>query len=86
MCYKSVRVFIFTIFQSSLPEHLVYDFSESASPDEDSESVCSSLDGCSVVSEEGGGSLATATVMEEETDEDLDFHLAELIDQLTDKK
>lgn len=51
---------------------------DSASPDEDSESVCSSLDGCSVQSEEGGGAV--------EDGEDMDFFMAGLIDQLGDKK
>lgn len=51
---------------------------DSTSPDEDSESVCSSLDGCSVVSEDG--------LLEEEVEEDLEFRLAELIDQLGEKR
>lgn len=56
---------------------------DSASPtDDDSESVCSSLDGASVVSEDGGATGIT----EEETEEDLEFRLAELVDQLTEKK
>ena len=58
-------------------------FSDSASPDEDSESVCSSVDGCSIMSEDGG--LVTGGG-EEYTEEDLEFHLSELIDQLADKK
>lgn len=53
------------------------------SPDEDSESVCSSLDGCSVVSEEAGTSMAPT---EEDTEEDFEFRIAELVDQLADKK
>lgn len=40
--------------------------------------MCSSLDGCSVLSEEG--------VPDEEVDEDLEFRLAELIDQLSEKR
>ena len=57
---------------------------DSVSPDEDSESIGSSLDGCSVVSEEGGVVLPPAA--EEDTEEDLEFRLAELIDLLADKK
>lgn len=53
------------------------------SPDEDSESVTSSQDGCSVMSEDGGLSIPPN---EEDTEEDLEFQLAELIDQLADKK
>lgn len=56
---------------------------DSVSPDEDSESVCSSLDGCSVVSEDAALSIPPS---EEDTEEDLEFRLAELIDQLADKK
>lgn len=52
----------------------------SASPDEDSESVSSSLDG-SVYSEEGGLGMG-----EEESEEDLQFQLSERIDQLGDKR
>lgn len=44
--------------------------------------MCSSLDGASVVSEDGGATGIT----EEETEEDLEFRLAELVDQLTEKK
>ena len=54
-------------------------FKDAASLDDDSESVCSSLDG-SVLSEDGGG------VGEEETEEDVEFQLGEHIDQLGDKK
>jgi len=50
------------------------------SPDEDSESVCSSQDACSVLSEEG------VPVDEGTIEEDMEFHLGELIDQLGDKK
>ena len=62
---------------------------DSVSPDEDSESVCSSLDGCSVVSEDGGMSVAPsggAAAEEDTSEEDLEFQLAQLIDQLSDKK
>jgi len=52
----------------------------SVSPDEDSESVSSSLDG-SVYSEEGGLGMG-----EEESEEDLQFQLSERIDQLGDKR
>ena len=50
------------------------------SPDEDSESVSSSLDG-SVYSEEGGLGM-----VEEKSKEDLQFQLSERIDQLGDKR
>ena len=58
---------------------------DSASPDEDSGSVTSSLDACSVLSEEvglvpGGGGE------EVDAEEDFEFHMAELVDQLTNKK
>ena len=59
-------------------------FSDSASPDEDSESVCSSLDGVSVMSEENG--IGGVVGGEEEEVEDLELRLAEFIDQLSDKK
>ena len=52
------------------------------SPDEDSESVCSSQDSGLVI-EEGGGADDDITTT---TEEDLEFKLAEYIDQLTDKK
>ena len=58
--------------------------SDSTSPDEDSESVCSSLEGGSVVSEEGGG--AVLGVGEEEVEEEMELRLAEYVDQLADKK
>ena len=51
------------------------------SPDEDSESVCSSHDG-SVMSEDGSVMVGG----EEEVEEDLEFKLGELIDLLSDKK
>lgn len=57
--------------------------SDSTSPDEDSESVCSSLEGGSVVSEEG---LGVGGGGEEEVEEDLELRLAEYVDQLADKK
>lgn len=59
---------------------------DSASPDEDSESVCSSQDGCSsVLSDElGGGGGGGAP--EEDVEEDLEFRIAELTDQLTEKR
>lgn len=53
-------------------------FIDSASPDEDSESVCSSLDG-STYSEEGG-------VEDGDVEEEVQFQLLERIDQLGDKK
>lgn len=56
---------------------------ESVSPDEDSESVCSSLDG-SVCSEDGGLGLGVGG--EEEVEEGIQFQLSERIDQLGDKK
>lgn len=59
---------------------------EPASPDEDSESVCSSQDGCSVASEEGAVVGAGGATTEEEIEEDIEMHLAEHIDQLSDKK
>ena len=67
------------------PTHL-HTFSpctESVSPDEDSESVCSSLDG-SVCSEDGGLGLGVGG--EEEVEEGIQFQLSERIDQLGDKK
>lgn len=57
--------------------------SDSTSPDEDSESVCSSLEGGSVVSEEG---LGVGGGGEEEVEEDIELRLAEYVDQLADKK
>lgn len=45
--------------------------------------MCSSLEGGSVPSEEGG---VVAGPTEEETEEDIELHLAELVDQLADKK
>ena len=53
------------------------------SPDEDSESVCSSLDG-SVCSEDGGLGLGVGG--DEEVEEGIQFQLSERIDQLGDKK
>ena len=55
---------------------------DAASLDDDSESVCSSLEG-SVLSEDGGG--VGGGLGEEETEEDLEFQLGENIDQLGDK-
>ena len=58
---------------------IMFWLADSASPDEDSESVCSSLDGQSVVSEEGVGEEGKA-------EDDVEFYMAGLIDQLGDKK
>ena len=58
-------------------------YTEPVSPDEDSESVCSSLDG-SVCSEDGGLGLGVGG--EEEVEEGIQFQLSERIDQLGDKK
>lgn len=52
---------------------------DSASPDDDSESVCSSQDGHSAVSEEGAGEEGKA-------EDDVEFYMAGLIDDLADKK
>ena len=43
--------------------------------------MCSSQDGCSVASEEGG-----LGPTEEDLEEDIEMHLAEHIDKLADKK
>ncbi len=76
---------------------LTFVFLETASPDEDSESVCSSLDG-SVYSEDGGGGGVTVVgggggamgvVLDEggeEEEQDVMFQLSEHIDQLGDKR
>lgn len=54
------------------------------SPDEDSESVCSSLDG-SVLSEDGEGVMVGGGEGGE-PEEDLQIQLAEHLDQLGDKR
>ena len=65
------------------PPHTLSPYTEPVSPDEDSESVCSSLDG-SVCSEDGG--LGPGVGGEEEVEEGIQFQLSERIDQLGDKK
>ncbi len=54
---------------------------DTGSQDDDSESVCSSLDG-SVMSEDGVGVAG----VEEDTEEDTEFQLAEHIDRLGEKR
>ena len=56
-------------------------YTDTGSLDDDSESVCSSLDG-SVMSEDGVG----VGGVEEETEEDAEFQLAEHIDRLGEKR
>ena len=62
---------------------------ETVSPDEDSGSVCSSLDG-SVCSEDGGGSgvvvMGGGMDEGEMEEQDIQFRLSEHIDQLGDKR
>ena len=65
------------------PTHTFSPYTEPVSPDEDSESVCSSLDG-SVCSEDGGLGLGVGG--DEEVEEGIQFQLSERIDQLGDKK
>ena len=59
---------------------------DSASPDEDSESVCSSQDGAGSVMSEDGMGVVMGGVEEEVLDVDVEFQLGEYIDQLSDKK
>ena len=58
---------------------------EPVSPDEDSESVCSSLDGGSIYSEDGGPLVGGGEDVGE-SEEDVQFQLLEHIDQLGDKR
>jgi len=60
---------------------------DSASPDEDSESVSSSVDCSSVASEDVGG-FGGANGRDEAVrgEEDVEFYLTSQIDQLTEKK
>ena len=44
--------------------------------------MCSSVDGASVLSEDVG----SVAPQEEDSEEDIEMHLAELVDQLADKK
>lgn len=67
----------------TLSPYTLSPYTEPVSPDEDSESVCSSLDG-SVCSEDGGLGLGVGG--EEEVEEGIQFQLSERIDQLGDKK
>ena len=60
--------------------------SDSASPDEDSESVCSSQDGGGSVMSEDGVGVVNGGVEEEILEVDIEFQLGEYIDQLSDKK
>ena len=76
----------FSFFLSpSLPQTHTQ-ISDSASPDEDSESVCSSQDGAGSVMSEDGMGVVMGGVEEEVVDIDVEFQLGEYIDQLSNKK